>query len=317
LDDLAIEIVKALQEDGRRAWRDIARDLGVSESTVARRARHLIDEGILRPTVALDPQLCGFGRPVLLRGVAELDKADAVADTLAARADVRFLTVVAAQENIVAEIIIPTSRHLVTLLRQELPQIAGLRSVRVTDVRRNLKMSHEWSAGVLGPTAASRASHVEHWPTEALELSPADLAIIGELQCDCRAPLPRLAAASGLSESGARRRLEALIASGAVRPIGLLAPAALGFELELFAVIRCVPQHVDQVGRQLAELPQVRYLSATLTVGEFVGELVLHHARELDEFLTVHVEPIPGLMSVDLVHEVRQVKRGFQSTSDA
>ena len=55
LDHLDREILRNLQEDGRRAFREIARSLGVSEATVRTRFRRLQDSGILRILAFADP----------------------------------------------------------------------------------------------------------------------------------------------------------------------------------------------------------------------------------------------------------------------
>ena len=55
LTDVDKEIVKKLQADGRRAYADIAAELGVAPSTVQQRANRLMDRGLLKVRAVTDP----------------------------------------------------------------------------------------------------------------------------------------------------------------------------------------------------------------------------------------------------------------------
>lgn len=48
MDQLDWQILAALQEDGRRSYRQIASDLGASSGTVRLRVKQLIDDGLVR-----------------------------------------------------------------------------------------------------------------------------------------------------------------------------------------------------------------------------------------------------------------------------
>jgi Lrp/AsnC family transcriptional regulator for asnA, asnC and gidA len=60
LDDADRRIVVALSRDGRRPYRDIARELGISEGTVRARMTRLLDEGLMRVTVVGSPLALGI-----------------------------------------------------------------------------------------------------------------------------------------------------------------------------------------------------------------------------------------------------------------
>jgi Lrp/AsnC family transcriptional regulator for asnA, asnC and gidA len=59
LDSLDRSILAALQLDGRRAFRVIARDLDVSEGTIRTRVRKLEESGVLRILAFVDPLKLG------------------------------------------------------------------------------------------------------------------------------------------------------------------------------------------------------------------------------------------------------------------
>ena len=59
LDGTDQAILRALQENGRRPYRDIAREIGVSEGTVRGRVRKLEHVGALRFLAFVDPMQLG------------------------------------------------------------------------------------------------------------------------------------------------------------------------------------------------------------------------------------------------------------------
>src|SRR5690625_4667174 len=67
LDDPDRRIVAALQISPRASWQQIATGLGVSESTVSRRAKRLLRDGSVHVAAIPDPLRCGIGFPVLVQ----------------------------------------------------------------------------------------------------------------------------------------------------------------------------------------------------------------------------------------------------------
>ncbi|HHI01394.1 MAG TPA: Lrp/AsnC family transcriptional regulator, partial [Thermococcus litoralis] len=61
MDEIDKNILKLLQEDGRMSYSEIARRIGVPESTVRLRVKRLIEEGIIRKFAALiNPFKAGY-----------------------------------------------------------------------------------------------------------------------------------------------------------------------------------------------------------------------------------------------------------------
>ena len=74
LDAVDEGILRELQEDGRRSFRQIARNVGVAEGTVRARVRRLEDAGALRVLAFVDPSR--LGRSVLALILVRLDAAE-------------------------------------------------------------------------------------------------------------------------------------------------------------------------------------------------------------------------------------------------
>jgi len=60
LDELALAIIKALQEDARQSFREIGRKLDVSEGTVRNRVKSLISQNMIRIGAIVNPEKIGL-----------------------------------------------------------------------------------------------------------------------------------------------------------------------------------------------------------------------------------------------------------------
>src|SRR2546421_13002498 len=92
LSDLDKGIIEHLQQDGRRAFTQIAAALGVSEAAVRARTNRLVERGILQGVGVADPGKLGF-QQALIGGRCEPGHLLEVAEALAAPAEGAFVVV--------------------------------------------------------------------------------------------------------------------------------------------------------------------------------------------------------------------------------
>lgn len=315
LDDLDRKIAAALQIDGRATWRRVARIAGTSESTVARRAQNLLDAGAMRVTAVADPIRCGFGYPVLLQLSCEVGAAGEVARGLAERADVRFVALVTGTFDIVAEVIVPSRVRLARVLLEELPEIEGIRRTTTESVLRNFKTSYDWSRDLLGDEADEFVA-VPPRDGPAPSLDAIDVLLLHLLVEDGRRTYAELATKVGVSESMARRRIEALVASGCLRFATFVEPHLLGYDVEVFIWLRVELARLEETARALAERREVRYLSATSGFSDLTCEAILGSQDDLYAFSTGVLGVLPGVREVDVGLELETVKRGYVRLDD-
>ena len=78
MDDLDRKIINILGQRGRAPNAHIARDVGVSEGTVRRRLKRLINEKIITVVAQPDPRKLGYESEALIGVQVDPDKIDAV-----------------------------------------------------------------------------------------------------------------------------------------------------------------------------------------------------------------------------------------------
>jgi DNA-binding Lrp family transcriptional regulator len=321
VDELDRQIAVALQLNGRATWRQVAKVVGTSESTVARRGRQLLEEGLVRVTGQPDPARTGLGYPVLVQLTCEAGAVKRVARSLAERPDVRFLALVTSTFDIILELIVPSRARLARILVDEFSAIEGITSTTTDAVMRTFKTSYDWSRELLDAQGIdpSFGAELRSRPDAAspTTLDETDLQLIQLLREDGRRTYAELAQAVATSESMVRRRVSALVEQGALAFATLVSPRALGFEIEAFVLLRVNLGELEQIASELAARREVRYLSATSGFSDLACEVILRSPDDLYEFTTRVLGGLAGVQRAVISHELVTVKRAYMEVASS
>jgi Lrp/AsnC family transcriptional regulator for asnA, asnC and gidA len=127
MDELDMKIVEILQEDGRASNAGIARSVGVSEGTVRRRLKRLVQEDFIQVVALLDPSKMGFESQALVGVQVDPDKIDRVADAIAELAEISWVAVTTGSYDVFAWATLPSAEALGIFLRTKVGTIPGVR----------------------------------------------------------------------------------------------------------------------------------------------------------------------------------------------
>ena len=141
MDELDTKIISLLQDDGRASNAGIAREVGVSEGTVRRRLKQLIQEEFIRVVALLDPGKMGYASEALVGVRVDPDKIDQVAERLAALEEVNWVAETTGSFDIFAWATLESSATLSIFLRTKVGTIPG---VRRTETFVNLVVKKRW-----------------------------------------------------------------------------------------------------------------------------------------------------------------------------
>jgi DNA-binding Lrp family transcriptional regulator len=153
IDDLDCDIIRALQQDGRRSNVDIARDLGVAESTVRKRLDRLLQEGIIR--IAALPKLEAVGLPVEAMFLLQVELAhiDQVANQLASLSPVRAVRYTTGEYALAVEAAFADNDGLLRFMSKEVASLTGVVKTTTAHVLQHIKAPHQWQLPIpLPPT---------------------------------------------------------------------------------------------------------------------------------------------------------------------
>lgn len=131
LDSLDYEIVRELQEDGRRAFREVARNLDVPEATIRARVKRLQDMGTLQILAFIDPSKLGHAKLALLFVNVTPQDHERVVDTLGRWPEVSYLSTTLGSSDVCAQVLCRDEETL-WALQQKVRALPGVLEVRTT-----------------------------------------------------------------------------------------------------------------------------------------------------------------------------------------
>ena len=315
-DEIDAKLVHALKIWARAPFSVIAEALGVSEQTVARRYRRLRSEGVLRVVGMVSPRALGES-DWMVRVHVRPSGARAVADGLARRDDVSWVSVTSAGSEVTCSVQSRTGAERDDLLLQRLPNTAP-----VLGISAYMLMHHfvggqvtDWSQldGPLGSAERELVvqSAIRRDPDAPRieQLEATDEAIVLALSRDGRANYATLAAASGLSEGRVTRRLEALIRAGVVYLDLDFATAALGFPVGAYLWTTVTPGKLHEIGTEVATHAEVAWVAACSGPANLLVSVLCRDLDELYAYVTSVIGVIDGVQSVDLAPILQRVKQ--------
>lgn len=151
LDSVDVAILEGLQEEGRRSYRQIARDVGVSEGTVRARVRRLEDAGVLRVIAFVDPSRLGSSVLALVLVRVATAQHDAVVAALAALPEATYVSSLVGRADVYIQIICEDNESLWNLVSA----IRGLPGVLETETMLEMAV-HKFSYRDSAAAAALR-----------------------------------------------------------------------------------------------------------------------------------------------------------------
>jgi Lrp/AsnC family transcriptional regulator, regulator for asnA, asnC and gidA len=126
-DEVDLAIITALQQDGRIAFTEIAKQLDVSPGMIRLRYNRLLDNGFLKVVAITNPLRMGYQTMAMIGIRTEGEKMLEVAGKVAALQEVIYLIVVSGRFEILAEVVCRDHADLLRFLTEKLYAIEGVR----------------------------------------------------------------------------------------------------------------------------------------------------------------------------------------------
>ena len=143
LDDVSKAIIEQLQQDGRRSYAAIGKEVGLSEAAVRQRVQRLIEAGVMQVVAVTDPIELGFARQAMV-GVRVTGPVDAVADRLAELEEVDYVVVTAGAYDLLVEVVCESDEHLLELLSGRIRAIEGVAGTETFMYLKLRKQTYSW-----------------------------------------------------------------------------------------------------------------------------------------------------------------------------
>jgi DNA-binding Lrp family transcriptional regulator len=311
LDTLDEQLVHALQIDGRASFSQIAAVLGASDRTVARRYQRLRSVGALR-VVGL-PHSSRVGRvDWFVRIQCAPDAAQAVAATLARRNDTSWVSLASGGTEVTCVTHTHGTLDRGTPLLQKLPRGPRISSVTAQCMLRAVAGMAGWpgrTAALTDDQIDQLRPHADPETRGSVELTETDHLLLAELAKDGRAGYPTLAAATGVPESSARRRLAELRRDGVLYFDIETDPLLFGYTTEAVLWLTVAPAELNSVAAALAGHREIAFAAAITGPTNMFAFVVCPDADALYDYLATRIGALPGVLQVETAPLMRSAKR--------
>ncbi|UOZ03427.1 Lrp/AsnC family transcriptional regulator [Amycolatopsis sp. WQ 127309] len=314
LDQDDYRIIRALQLAPREGFARLGEVLGVSEATVARRYRRLRQAGVLHVAGVVDPAALGQSEWVV-RVRCRPDSTPAIAEALAVRDDVGWVSLNAAGSEVTCALRSRSEADREHLLVELLPRVATVLDITASVVMHvfSTGCTRDWTAleVALTPqeTLALGGAVSRRPPQPPTTLQPQDEAILSALAADGRATHVELATAADISPARAARRVQALLESGVLHLDVALSRAALGFTTRADLWLQVAPSAVRAVGKELSAMPEVAFAAGISGTHNMHAAVSCRTLEDLFGFVTDRIGALDGVRVVEVSPVLRQLKQ--------
>jgi DNA-binding Lrp family transcriptional regulator len=330
LDEVDRQLLHALTLAPRASFRLLAAALGVSDQTIARRYRRLVETIDLRVTGLIHGPRAGWVDWIVRLQVAP-GSAQRIADNLAQRPDTRWVRLYSGGTEIVCTLQARTAEQRNTLFLRGLPgsrhvtSIAAQSILHVFSPVAYVTYTKALSDAQLAVLAEAAPESQPDWLDEAAVpgagqpwipavetetlLRPEDDPLLAELTRDGRSPVADLAAATHWHESTVRRRIEELRKAGLLYFDIDVDESVFGINANVMLWLKIEPASLDAAGRTIAAHPEIPFAAATTGATNLAASAVFRDTRELYAYLTTRLADLPGLQSVESAPIIGTFKR--------
>ena len=144
LDEIDMEIIRALKRDGRTPFAQIAQRLGVSTGMIRQRYQRLTKERVLQVVAVTNPLLLGFSTMAMIGVKVDGGRLQAVAEQIAGLEEVIYLVLAAGAYDLFAEVAFRDNEHLLEFLTNRLRAIEGVRETETFMYLKIVKEIYSW-----------------------------------------------------------------------------------------------------------------------------------------------------------------------------
>ncbi|MER5905938.1 Lrp/AsnC family transcriptional regulator [Streptomyces mirabilis] len=310
-DKIDLQLVAALELDARAPFSRIAAVLGVSDQTIARRFRRLSAEGGLRVVAVRDAERLGQSQWMLRLRCAP-DSAETIAEALAKRPDTAWIGLASGGTEVVCMTRPRSPGDHDDLLLGKLPRTPSIMEIRAHQIlNRFFGGPTGWISRFDALTDEQIAALRPRLPDTSgpVRIDPEDEPLVAALERDGRATYPELQRATGRSESVVKRRLAALLASGAVYVDVEYHSETLGYGCAAVLWITTAPAALHSVGEALATHDEIAFAAATAGPSNIVVTAVVRDTAGLYAYLSGRLGTLEGVQHVETTPFLRRIKQ--------
>jgi Lrp/AsnC family transcriptional regulator for asnA, asnC and gidA len=143
-------------------------------------------------------------------------------------------------------------------------------------------------------------------------LDEIDLKIVSLLHEDGRMATREIARRCELAEGSIRRRLQRLLEDDVIRVTVLTDPPSVNLLLSAFLMIKCRLGDMETVSKEVARMPEVRYVAVVTGTHDLIVEAFFYSRRHLTTFLSKRLAKMQGVVDTQTSIVLQVAKMSFE-----
>jgi Lrp/AsnC family transcriptional regulator for asnA, asnC and gidA len=286
VDNTSLRIIMELCRDGRSSNARLARRLGISALTVAKRISAMLEEDIIAIKAVPNPEKMGFQASAFIGLNVALKEIDGICARLKDNLHVNLVVTCFGQFDVLLLVYFHEWVGLQTFMKEELARLEGVRRVEtylVAEARKRYQGMFDSSRGRGGPAV----------------LDAVDQQLIEALMRNGRPNYSELADKLGLSTSTISRRIAALVRGDIIKILAVPNPAKMGYAANAFIAVRADLAKVGTICDRLAGYPEVFMVLRLMNGFDILFGVHSPNPGTLYDFLKTKVASIDGILNTE------------------
>jgi DNA-binding Lrp family transcriptional regulator len=297
LQDKDLKLIAALEKDGRARFAPLSRLLGISISTVAKKTRQLLEEGVVEIKAVTNPHRLGLNAHAIMAIRTSPKALEKVSALLVKHPNTELVTSIFSRFNLLISAQFESWDGLHEFISSELSVIHEILDMEIYFTRENKKRYFD------APFARS-----ENLP---LKIDETDQQIINLLCVNGRYRVSDLADTLGLSISTASKRLSRLYDENAIQVRGHVNQTKIGNHATAFFLIKAKHEEIDSICRNIVTYPEISTVITLINQYDiFVGG-VCRDSDALYDLVNNRITAIPGVTDIETWPRGKIFKRQY------
>jgi len=290
LDAIDQTLIAELQRDGRSAFVDLARKVGLSEKTTRARISSLLERNVIRIVALTSPYALGLHAIAFLGLRTDPSvAASQIARKIAAIEDVDYVVVTTGRYSIIVEVLSADVDAMRTTIEERIGSTAGVQMMEIFPCFSLFYQKARFLAPVMGGTGVLVGS-----------LSECDRQIALALSADGRIPYRILAEKIGVSETYVRIRVAAMIESGQMAILAITNPLAFKDRCVAWVAVKvAMGSQSEELAEILSHEECVSYVFICGGRFDLFIELICDSAQHLHDVLEKRIRALQQIQSFE------------------
>jgi len=292
-----LKLIAALEEDGRASYIELAQNLGINPSTVAKRVRSILNDGLIDVKAIPNPYKMGHNANAMIGMNVDLRKIDKVCKKLLTKFHINLILTTFGCFNVILGVHHETWDKLIGFI-SELSENSDIEELQPFFIK---GMKKRFRSPVSGEYAQARDS----------TLDTTDFRIIEELSRNGRYSCMYLSSKLGISLSSASKRLASLIKDDVIQVRAITNPNRMGYLSNGVVLVRAERSCIDDLCNSLHKIEDISTLMTLMNGYDIYLGILSKTPETLQDLINNRIAVLPGIKTVETLVCGEIVKRYY------